>query len=155
MDPPPRHDRSASRTSAPAPPSSDASARENETGQASTDDRTGHGRGRNIYWPTVASLTAEYVSNEDVSISIREGHVNNRRISNGEVQVAGDPKSPVPADDATEPEIERPCAVPVEGSGVCLQRLSCKRLNDADVPYRNANSVEFEELEVRRPRLRP
>jgi hypothetical protein len=65
------------------------------------------------------------------------------------------PRAPFPQVGAADPETERPCAVPVEGSGVCLQRLSCKRLIDANVTHHNASSVEFKELEVRRPRLRP
>ena len=68
---------------------------------------------RNIYRPGVASLTAEYVGNEDVAQIIRAGHVSNRRISNAEDEVAADPKSPVPAGGAADHETERPCAVTV------------------------------------------
>src|SRR5262249_44346457 len=92
---------------------------------------------------------------EDVPIGIRGGHVSNRRVSNGEDEGGGDTKIPVPAGAAADPETESPCAVPVEGPGVCLQRLSCKRRIDGDIPQHNASGVEFEELEVSRPSLCP
>src|SRR4029077_2311347 len=131
-------------------------ASDNQTRDACTGNRAGHGSGRTgIHRSGVASLTAEYVGNEDVPKIIHSGQVGNRRVSNAEDEVAGDPEIPVSAGFSADPETESPCAVPVEGSGVCLQRLSCKRLSDTDVPYHNASSVEFEELEVRRPRLRP
>jgi hypothetical protein len=137
----------------PSPPAEKATASHEQTRQACPDNRAGHGK-TDSHRSGVASLTAECVRNEDVPKTIRGGQVSNHRVSNGEVQVAADPKIPVPAGGAADPETERPCAVPAEASTrteVCLQRLSCKRLNDADVPYHNASSVEFEELEVRLP----
>ena len=59
--------------------------------QARSDDRAGH---VDIYRPGVASLTAEYVGNEDVEKVVRGSHVSNRRISNVEDDVAGDRQKP-------------------------------------------------------------
>ena len=124
-------------------PGEKTTASHHQTREACPDNRAGYGNS-GIHRSSVASLTAEYVGNEHVSKIILAGHISNRRIGNAEDEVAGDPKIPVPAGGAGNPETEIPCAVPVEGPGLCSQRLSYKRLSDANVPQRNASSVKFE-----------
>ena len=58
--------------------------------QARSDDWAGH---VDIHRPGVASLTAEYVGNEDVKKVVRGSHVSNRRVSNAEGEAAGDPEN--------------------------------------------------------------
>src|SRR5262249_2243234 len=82
------------------------------------------------------------------------GQGSNRRTSDVEGDIAGDPKISVPAGGARDSERESAGAVPVESAGLCGQRLPRERLINGDA--RQARSiVEFELLEVYRPRLRP
>ena len=65
------------------------------------------------------------------------------------------PRAPFPQVVQLIPKLKGPVPSPLKVPVFACNVLSSKRLNDADVPYHNASSVEFEELEVRRPRLRP
>jgi hypothetical protein len=50
----------------PSPPAEKATAREDQAGKASADNGAGYGGRANGHRPDAASLTAEYVGNEDV-----------------------------------------------------------------------------------------